>query len=123
MNAEIYAHILDNNLLQIYTNNNLFQDDNDPKHRSKFVTNWKYKNNISCLEWPSNSPDLNPIENIWFIVKNNVSRKRTNTSEEFELSIRHELDNIDINIIKNVIKSMPKRIEEVIKNNGDHINY
>ena len=30
MNAEIYAHILDNNLLQIYTNNNLFQDDNDP---------------------------------------------------------------------------------------------
>jgi len=123
MDGKIYTHILDNNLLKIYNEKYIFQDDNDPKHRSKIVTNWKKSKNIISLDWPANSPDLNPIENIWSIVKNNVSRKRTKTVDEFELCIKNELENIDIIIVKNLIKSMSNRIKQVIKNKGDWIDY
>ena len=38
--------------------------DNDPKHTSKVVAKWLKDNQVKVLEWPSQSPDLNPIENV-----------------------------------------------------------
>jgi len=66
LTAELYLNILKDNLLDDYNNKRdlIFQNDNDPKHTSKIVENWKNSNNIKCLDWPSYSPDLNPIENI-----------------------------------------------------------
>jgi len=39
----------------------ILQEDNDPKHRSKLCTEWKQQSGIVILDWPSQSPDANPI--------------------------------------------------------------
>ena len=54
-----------------------FQTDNDPKHTYKVVAKWLKDNQVKVLEWPSQNPDLNPIENVWAELKKRVRAKRS----------------------------------------------
>lgn len=47
----------------------ILQEDNDPKHRSKLCKAWKEENGVVTMYWPSRSPDMNPIKNVWAIMK------------------------------------------------------
>ncbi len=60
----------------------VMQQNNDPKHTSKSASEWLKKNKIKDLEWPNQSPDLNPIEMLWHDFKHSIhARKPSNVAE------------------------------------------
>ena len=60
----------------------VFQMDNDPKHTSKVVAKWLKDNKVKVLDWPSQSVDLKPIENVWAeLIKRVRARRPTNLTQ------------------------------------------
>ncbi len=55
----------------------IFQQDLAPAHTAKGIKSWFNGHGVTVLDWPANSPDLNPIENIWGIVKRKMRDKIT----------------------------------------------
>ena len=129
VNSATYIKILQENLLpfliQLGPNNYIFQDDNAPAHRSQVVKQWKEENMIITLPWPAQSPDLNPIENIWAELERKIRSykvKPKNQSELFE-ALKTEWYNLNINYINRLIYSLPNRIHQVKINKGNPTKY
>ena len=80
--VQIYEHVLLRSAEKMFGANNkdwILQEDNDPKYRSHLCMSWKAENGITALDWPSQSPDANPIENVWSVVKRKLAGRRAFT--------------------------------------------
>jgi hypothetical protein len=70
MRKEQYIHVLDNCLFPkmkgwFPENHGIFMQDGAPYLTAKAAMNYLYSHSVEVLEWPGNSPDMNPVENIW----------------------------------------------------------
>lgn len=108
-----------------------FQQDGDAKHKSTIVQSWLDKH-VTCFtargEWPTASPDLSPIENLWGIMDEELKElggeKGFATREQFKRAIvKVWKSKTTKNTIKKLIDSVPKRMQEVIEMNGGHTTY
>ena len=73
MNKELFANILHSALIpsiqNLLPNAHRFMQDNDPKHTSKYAKKWIVDNRVNSMKTPAESPDFNPIENMWHELK------------------------------------------------------
>jgi len=102
----------------------MFQQDNAPCHVSGVTKRWLERHEIELLTWPAQSPDLNPIENLWGIIKRKVDQHRPLSSmEELMRVVDTTLDGIEEKTLTSLVNSMPSRIRAVIANKGCPIDY
>lgn len=103
----------------------IFQQDSAPCHVSKKMLKYFKDKKVTLLDWPGNSPDLNPIENLWAICKARLLKMDCTTKGkmiEAVIQVWFRDEKIKENC-KKLIDSMPKRVEAVIKAKGGHISY
>lgn len=101
----------------------LLQEDNDPKHRSKLCTAWKQENDVDVLDWPSQSPDANPIENVWALIKFKLRGKKIWTVKQLIRQIRLIWRFLSEDYAVTLVESMPRRCQSIIDNGGDWTTY
>lgn len=131
MDKDLYLSILKQDLQKTIEYYNIdesemiFQHDNDPKHKARMVQKWLSERDFTVLDWPAQSPDLNPIENLWAHLKRKLNSYETPPNGIFELweRVQDEWNRIESETCLKLIESMPHRLSEVIKAKGRWTRY
>ena len=96
----------------------VFQQDNDPKHTALINKAYVRNQGWKTFEWPSQSPDLNPIENLWSILDDKVKYRRCNTEDDLFEVLQDAWYDLDTDLLTNLADSMPRRCQAVIDSKG-----
>ncbi len=86
----------------------IFQQDLAPAHTAKGTKSWFSDHGVTVLDWPANSPDLNPIENLWVIVKRKMRDTRPNNADELKATVKETWASIPPQQCHKLITSMPR---------------
>ncbi len=102
----------------------IFQQDLAPAHTAKGTKSWFNDHGVAVLDWPANSPDLNPIENhLWAIIKRKMRDTRPNNADDLKAAIKATWASITPEQCHRLIGSMPRRINAVIHAKGGTTKY
>ena len=135
MTADSYKQILIHHLVPMIKNKTNaetgpvgwgFQHDNARVHTAKTVQGYlntkqfEMENSWTVLPWPAQSPDLNPIENLWAYLKFRVRLwyDKPKTEDQLFDRLRNEWNELDPDFLQRYVDSMPDRIEAVIASKG-----
>ncbi len=131
MDSALYIEILKETYLGTLKDHGIkvkevyFQQDGDPKHRSKMTSEWIKKKRIDLLPWAPSSPDMNIIEHVWDHLDKKV-RSRKNlprNRNEFWEALEEEWYAIDVEYIKGLYASMPRRVQALKEAQGGYTKY
>ena len=128
MDAQLYVQILEQTLLpflhDVYPHGHRFMQDNDPKHSSKRAVEFFNTNNVNWWKTPPESPDLNPIENLWHELKEFLRRDiKPHNKEELVSGIQQFWLSVTPAKCTRYISHLRKVIPRVIEVEGDPTGY
>ena len=128
LNRAKYRDILTENLVQNVQDLRLgrrftFQQDNHLKDTAKTTQKWLRDNSVNVLEWPSQSPDLNPIEHLWRDLKMPVHGRSPSNLRVVERICREEWQNIPKSRCAKNVVSYPRRRKTVSAAKGASTKY
>ncbi len=106
----------------------MYMHDNVLSHASRYTTDWLMKQGIKddrLMVWPPCSPDLNPIANLWSIIKREVyvCGKQYNSKDELWNAVKDAANNVSKDVIRNLTSSVDKRLLSLVQNNGGYIKH
>ena len=126
-----YIWILEQVLPDYYEPEAPFMQDNAPIHAAAALRDWFEYNGVNVQDWPPYSPDLNPIENLWAILKAKVFERHPYLGpgkgaadlEQLIDAIKESWDVIEDEVLEELINSMPRRIAAIIDAEGWYTKY
>lgn len=128
MNSTVYQKVLEEHVrpsvrkLKLKRNWTM-QHDNDPKHTSKSTKDWLKKKKWRVLEWPSQSPDLNPIEMLWGDLKRAVHARNPSNISQLKQFCIEEWDKIPSDRCQRLVDGYKNRLTAVISAKGGNTSY
>ena len=126
MNSNMYCEILQQSMipsLQKLDSRAVFQHDNDPKHTSKMTIVLLKRLRVKVMDWLSMSPDLNPIEHLWGILKQKVEVCKVSNICQLPDVVIEEWKSISVATCEALVNSMLRRVKAVLGNDGGHTKY
>lgn len=110
----------------------IFQQDNAPVHTARVIKEWLDEQQFEVMAWPPYSPDLNPIENLWALLKAKIYemhpeiKSMPNNQETLEIltsAAQEAWSDMDTDMLENLAITMPHRVKQVIDNEGWYTSY
>jgi len=131
MDGSAYRRILQRSLLpkleqvRRQHDDGIFQHDNDPKHTARATAQALEDWGVEVLQWPAQSPDLNPIEHLWAHLKRRLRGREVQPTNREELwaALQEEWGNITPEFCRNLVESMPRRVAAVRASRGGVTKY
>ena len=127
INAQIYKKIVQDHVVPIIQNSGFdwatFMQDNAPCHKAKVVMSYLSEQDFEIMYWPPQSPDLNPIENLWKTFGVKVMERNPTNTEDLWVKLQEEWSKISIEDCQELIRSCSRRCAAVIENKGSFTKY
>ena len=123
VNVQIYKNIVQDHVVPIIQNSGFdratFMQDNAPCHEAKVVMSYLSEQDFEIMDWPPQSPDLNPIENLWKTLGVKGMEKKTPTNtKDLWVNIQEEWSKMIIEDCQELIRSCSRRCAAVIESKG-----
>ena len=127
VNAQIYKNIVQDHVVPIIQNSGFdratFMQDNAPCHKAKVVMSYLSEQDFEIMDWPPQSPDLNPRENLWKTLEVKVMERSPTNTEDLWAKLQEEWSKISIEDCQELIRSCSRRCAAVIESKGSFTKY